>query len=191
MSFKLSVTGFKEIDSVLKGMPNQLQDRVLKTAHADAAKPLINDTLGTITENSTINGALVGGATGAVSAGTGAALNGGDVGNAILVGGLAGAAGGAAYDLSGGGLGGQIAGQVANNIVGGVLVSGNPIYTPNPNPVATTNAGAASNLPVFTGVDPYASIINPNAGSALPSNYFTGGSTSSKMARQKTGLLGA
>lgn len=42
MSVKLSVTGFKEIDSVLKGLPNQLQDRVLKTAHADAAKPLIN-----------------------------------------------------------------------------------------------------------------------------------------------------
>lgn len=37
----MSVTGFKEIDSVLKGLPNQLQDRVLKTAHADAAKPLI------------------------------------------------------------------------------------------------------------------------------------------------------
>ncbi len=42
MSVKLSVTGFKEIDSVLKGLPNQLQDRVLKNAHADAAKVLVN-----------------------------------------------------------------------------------------------------------------------------------------------------
>lgn len=41
MSVKLSVTGVKEIDAVLKGMPLQLQDRVLKTAHADAAKPLV------------------------------------------------------------------------------------------------------------------------------------------------------
>lgn len=43
MSVKLSVTGLKEIDSVLKGLPNQLQDRVLKNAHADAAKVLIRD----------------------------------------------------------------------------------------------------------------------------------------------------
>ena len=42
MSVKISISGFKEIDSVLKGVPNQLQDRGLKTAHADAAKPLIN-----------------------------------------------------------------------------------------------------------------------------------------------------
>lgn len=42
MSVKLSVTGLKEIDDVLRGMPLQLQDRVLKTAHADAAKPLID-----------------------------------------------------------------------------------------------------------------------------------------------------
>lgn len=41
MSAKVSVTGLKEIDQVLKGLPSQLQDRVLKTAHADAAKPLI------------------------------------------------------------------------------------------------------------------------------------------------------
>lgn len=38
MSVKISVTGLKEIDDVLKGLPLQLQDRVLKTAHADAAK---------------------------------------------------------------------------------------------------------------------------------------------------------
>ena len=42
MSVKLSVTGLKEIDNVLKGLPLQLQDRVLKTAHADAAKPLVD-----------------------------------------------------------------------------------------------------------------------------------------------------
>ena len=42
MSVKLSVTGLKEIDNVFKGLPLQLQDRVLKTAHADAAKPLID-----------------------------------------------------------------------------------------------------------------------------------------------------
>lgn len=38
----ISVTGLKEIDQVLKGLPLQLQDRVLKNAHADAAKPLIS-----------------------------------------------------------------------------------------------------------------------------------------------------
>lgn len=38
MSVKISVTGLKEIDEVVKGLPLQLQDRVLKTAHADAAK---------------------------------------------------------------------------------------------------------------------------------------------------------
>ena len=38
MSVKISVTGLKEIDEVIKGLPLQLQDRVLKTAHADAAK---------------------------------------------------------------------------------------------------------------------------------------------------------
>ncbi len=38
MSVKISVTGLKEIDDVVKGLPLQLQDRVLKTAHADAAK---------------------------------------------------------------------------------------------------------------------------------------------------------
>ncbi len=38
MSVKISVTGLKEIDDVIKGLPSQVQDRVLKTAHADAAK---------------------------------------------------------------------------------------------------------------------------------------------------------
>ena len=38
MSVKISVTGLKEIDDVIKGLPIQVQDRVLKTAHADAAK---------------------------------------------------------------------------------------------------------------------------------------------------------
>lgn len=37
----ISVTGIKEIDKALKGLPIQLQDRILKNAHADAAKPLI------------------------------------------------------------------------------------------------------------------------------------------------------
>ena len=38
----ISITGINEIDKVLKGLPLQLQDRVLKAAHADAAKPLIS-----------------------------------------------------------------------------------------------------------------------------------------------------
>jgi HK97 gp10 family phage protein len=38
---KLSVTGIKEIDQVLKGMPKELSHKVLGQAHADAAKPLI------------------------------------------------------------------------------------------------------------------------------------------------------
>lgn len=42
MSVKISLTGVKEIDAVLKGMPLQLQDRVLKNAHADAAKALVD-----------------------------------------------------------------------------------------------------------------------------------------------------
>lgn len=41
MSVKISVTGIKEIDEVLKGMPLQLSDKVLQSAHAAAAKPLI------------------------------------------------------------------------------------------------------------------------------------------------------
>jgi HK97 gp10 family phage protein len=42
MSATLSVTGIKEIDDLLKGLPKQLTHRVLQAAHADAAKPLIN-----------------------------------------------------------------------------------------------------------------------------------------------------
>jgi HK97 gp10 family phage protein len=42
MSVKISVSGVKEIDRVLKGLPRQLQDRVLAAAHRDAAKPLVN-----------------------------------------------------------------------------------------------------------------------------------------------------
>ena len=41
MSVKLSVTGVKEIDAVLKGLPRQLQDKVLASAHVEAAKPLV------------------------------------------------------------------------------------------------------------------------------------------------------
>lgn len=42
MSGTLSVTGLKEIDELLKGLPEQLKHRILQDAHADAAKPLIN-----------------------------------------------------------------------------------------------------------------------------------------------------
>jgi HK97 gp10 family phage protein len=38
----ISVTGVKEIDAFLKGLPLQFQDRILKAAHADAAKPLVS-----------------------------------------------------------------------------------------------------------------------------------------------------
>lgn len=41
MSVKISVSGVKEIDAVLKGMPAQLSHTVLGQAHAAAAKPLI------------------------------------------------------------------------------------------------------------------------------------------------------
>lgn len=39
---KISVTGVKEIDQVLRGLPKQLNHRVLGQAHAAAAKPLID-----------------------------------------------------------------------------------------------------------------------------------------------------
>jgi HK97 gp10 family phage protein len=42
MSVTLSVTGIKELDDLLKGLPKQLQHRYLQAAHADAAKPLID-----------------------------------------------------------------------------------------------------------------------------------------------------
>lgn len=37
----VTVTGVKEIDAVLKGMPVQLTHRVLQAAHAQAAAPLV------------------------------------------------------------------------------------------------------------------------------------------------------
>ena len=37
----LTVTGAKEVDDVLRGLPQQLNHRVMQAAHADASKPLI------------------------------------------------------------------------------------------------------------------------------------------------------
>lgn len=42
MSVKMSITGVREIDAVLREMPRQLTHQVLSAAHAAAAKPLIN-----------------------------------------------------------------------------------------------------------------------------------------------------
>lgn len=42
MSLKVSITGAKEIDAVLRGMPLLLADRVLAQAHTDAAFPLVS-----------------------------------------------------------------------------------------------------------------------------------------------------
>lgn len=42
MNIKISVTGAKEIDAVLKGMPLELSHKVLGQAHADASKPLVD-----------------------------------------------------------------------------------------------------------------------------------------------------
>lgn len=41
MSATITITGLKEIDQVLKGLPDQLTHQILTAAHADAAKPLI------------------------------------------------------------------------------------------------------------------------------------------------------
>ena len=41
MSVKISVTGLKEIDTCLRGMPLLLTDKVLAQAHTDAAFPLV------------------------------------------------------------------------------------------------------------------------------------------------------
>lgn len=41
MSVTISITGLKEIDTVLKRMPRELTHRVLGQAHADALKPLV------------------------------------------------------------------------------------------------------------------------------------------------------
>lgn len=37
----ITITGYKEIDRVLKGLPLQLSDKVLQSAGAKAAKPLV------------------------------------------------------------------------------------------------------------------------------------------------------
>jgi hypothetical protein len=42
MSNGISISGIKEIDQVLRGLPQQLTHQILGTAHADAAKPLIS-----------------------------------------------------------------------------------------------------------------------------------------------------
>lgn len=42
MNTTIQLTGVKEIDSVLKGLPDQINHRVLQAAHADAAKPLVD-----------------------------------------------------------------------------------------------------------------------------------------------------
>ncbi len=42
MSVTISITGVKEIDAVLRGMPLELSDRVLSQAHSDAAFPLVS-----------------------------------------------------------------------------------------------------------------------------------------------------
>jgi len=39
---KLQMTGVKEIDDVLKGLPLQINHRILQAANADAAKVLVN-----------------------------------------------------------------------------------------------------------------------------------------------------
>jgi hypothetical protein len=41
MSVKISVTGAKEIDQVLRGLQNQVTHQILGQAHAAAAKPLV------------------------------------------------------------------------------------------------------------------------------------------------------
>lgn len=41
MNVKLSVTGVKEIDNVLRSMPKELTHQTLSAAHLSAAKPLI------------------------------------------------------------------------------------------------------------------------------------------------------
>lgn len=42
MSVKISVTGIQEIDTLLRGLPNQVNHRIMGAAHLDAAKPLID-----------------------------------------------------------------------------------------------------------------------------------------------------
>lgn len=55
MSVKMSVTGVKEIDNVLQQLPKELTHSVLGTAHAAAAKPLIEKAKLTAPEGPTGN----------------------------------------------------------------------------------------------------------------------------------------
>ncbi len=41
MSVKISVSGLKEIDACLKGLPSQFSEKILVQAHTDAAFPLV------------------------------------------------------------------------------------------------------------------------------------------------------
>lgn len=41
MNVRLSITGVKEIDACLRGLPLQVSDRILQQAHTDAAFPLV------------------------------------------------------------------------------------------------------------------------------------------------------
>jgi len=41
MDVKLSLTGAKEIDAVLKGLPSQFTHKILQAAHTEAAKPFL------------------------------------------------------------------------------------------------------------------------------------------------------
>lgn len=42
MNTGISITGIVEIDAVLRGLPKELQHKILSQAHADAAEPLVN-----------------------------------------------------------------------------------------------------------------------------------------------------
>lgn len=55
MSVKISVTGVREIDQVLRQLPAQLSHQVMGTAHAAAAKPLITKAKLTAPEGPTGN----------------------------------------------------------------------------------------------------------------------------------------
>lgn len=41
MKFEVRLTGFKEIDNVLKGMPKELSHKVIQAANVESSKPLI------------------------------------------------------------------------------------------------------------------------------------------------------
>ena len=41
MDVKLSLTGAKEIDNALRGLPSQFSHKILQAAHAEAAKPFL------------------------------------------------------------------------------------------------------------------------------------------------------